>query len=132
MRQYRFVFLHDPKSWATATAVLWAPPICLVLALPVLVSGSIAAWIALALGIGLGETRLRVRRSIERALWPVVGASSDPGRWRAERLMRPVWWMVHALSAAGAPLSRRVDWAGIRYRVDRPQFVVIEAREAPR
>ena len=132
LRQYRFVFLHEPVSWATAMAVLWTPPVCLLLALPAFASGSLAAWSALAVGLGLGEARLRIRRSIERTLWPAVAATSEPRRWRAERLTRPIWWMAHALSAAGAPLSRKIAWAGIRYRVDSPQAVAIEAREAPR
>ena len=132
MRQYRFVFLHDPRSWATAMAVLWAPPICLALATPALAAGSAAAWIALALGLALAEVRTRIRRSIERTLWPALGATHDALRWRAERLTRPIWWMTHALSAAGAPLSRSIAWAGIRYRVYGPQNVVIETREAPR
>jgi hypothetical protein len=132
IRQYRFVFLHQPRSWAAAAATLWAPPVCLALAIPGFLVGTPGPWVILAIGLALGEARLRIRRSIEQTLWPAEAATRDPGRWRKERLLRPVWWMAHALSAACAPLSRRIVWAGIRYRVDGPQRVVIEAREAPR
>jgi hypothetical protein len=42
--------------------------------------------------------------------------------------MRPVWHGFHALAAAGAPFSRRIDWAGVRYRLNGPQDVIIERR----
>ena len=132
VRQYRFVFLHEPWTWAVATAVLWAPPLFLTLAVPAFLSDSPAPWIVLAIGLGLAEARTRIRRSIERTLWPALPETRSARRWRIESLLRPVWWMAHAISAAGAPLSRRIDWAGIRYRVDGPQNVVIEARKPAR
>ena len=47
----------------------------------------------------------------------------------AERWRRPVWWLIHALSAVAAPLSRTIEWAGIRYRVNGPQSVIVERRD---
>ncbi len=133
VRQYRFVWIHQPKSFAVALASLWAPPVCLALAAPSLMQGAASAWLALALILALGEVRGRLRRGIERALWPdLAGGPRDRRRWLAERWLRPVWWLVHSLSAAAAPLSRTIDWAGIRYRVNGPQDVVIERRRDAR
>ena len=129
VRQYRFVYLHQPKNWAAAALTLWAPPLCIALAAPALIAGSALAWAALALVLVLGEARVRLRRSLQRALWPEVGGPDDERCWRAERWLRPVWHFLHALSAAGAPLTRRIEWAGIRYFVRGPQDVVIEGSE---
>ncbi|HME84025.1 MAG TPA: glycosyltransferase family 2 protein [Roseiarcus sp.] len=131
VRQYRIVYIHQPKNWAIALVFLWAPPICLALAAPSLAAGSFVAWLALALILALAEVRTRVRRGIQRALWPDVGGPRDERRWRAERWLRPVWLFAHALCAAGAPLSRTIDWAGVRYRVAGPQNVVVERRGDP-
>jgi hypothetical protein len=128
VRQYRFVFIHQPWSWAVAMAALWAPPICLMLAAPAFGSGSVAPWVALVIGLSLAEIRLRIRGSIERTLWPSLAAANTRKRKWRQRLLGPVCWMAHAVSAAGAPLSRRITWAGIRYHVDGPQSVVIESR----
>ena len=131
VRQYRFVFLHQPWSWAVAMAALWTPPICLTLAAPAFVSGAAGLWALLA-GLALTEIRARIRASIERTLWPGLAATPSGGRAWAGRLLRPVGWMAHALSAAGAPLSRRITWAGVRYRVDGRQQVVVEGRTPAR
>ena len=108
VRQYRVVFLHQPKDWAAAALCLWAPPVCLALAAPAFLRGSALAWGALLLVIVLGDLRSRLRRSLERALWPEIAGSRDGRRWRVDRFLRPVWSLAHALCAAGAPLSRRV------------------------
>jgi hypothetical protein len=129
VRQYRIIYTHQPKNWVVACAVLWAPPVCLALAAPSVLSGSLSAWMTLVFIVALGEIRTRLRRSVQRALWPDLSGPRDDRRWRAERLLRPVWWMMHALSAAGAPLARTIDWAGIRYRVDGPQSVIVERRD---
>jgi hypothetical protein len=131
VRQYRIVYIHQPKNWAVALVFLWAPPICLALAAPSLAAGSFVAWLALALILALAEVRTRLRRGIQRALWPDIGGPRDERRWRAERWLRPVWLFAHALCAAGAPLSRTIDWAGVRYRVAGPQNVVVERRADP-
>jgi hypothetical protein len=131
VRQYRIVYIHQPKNWAVALVFLWAPPICLALAAPSLAAGSFVAWLALALILALAEVRTRLRRGIQRALWPDIGGPRDKRRWRAERWLRPVWLFAHALCAAGAPLSRTIDWAGVRYRVAGPQNVVVERRADP-
>jgi hypothetical protein len=36
------------------------------------------------------------------------------------------------LCSAGAPLSRTIDWAGVRYRVNGPQIVTLERRDTLR
>ena len=131
VRQYRIVYLHQPGSWAIALVFLWAPPIYLALVLPAFVAGSPAAWLALAFVLALAEVRTRMRRGIQRALWPELGGPCDDRRWRAERWLRPVWLLIHALCAAGAPLSRTIEWAGVRYRVAGPQKVVVEGRNDP-
>ena len=131
VRQYRLVYMHHPRAWAAALVCLWAPPICLLLAAPSFVAGSPVAFVALALVLALGELRTRLRRGIQRALWPDLGGSLDDPRWRIERLMRPVWHGVHAICAAIAPLSRRIDWAGVRYWVKGPQEVIVESRRSP-
>jgi hypothetical protein len=131
VRQYRLIYIHQPASWAIAFAFLWAPPVCLAVAAPGLADGSPLAWAALALILLFAEVRMRLRRGLQRALWPDAGGARDNRRWRVERLLRPVWHLVHAVCAAGAPLSRTIDWAGIRYRVDRPQKVIIEGRVEP-
>jgi Glycosyl transferase family 21 len=130
VRQYRMVYFHRRRSWAIATACLWAPPVCLLLAAPSLADWSAQAWAAFALIVALGEVRTRLRRSLQKALWPEVGGPRDERRWRVERLMRPVWHLAHAVSAAGAPLSRTVNWAGVRYRVNAPQDVIVESRSS--
>ena len=132
VRQYRLVWIHQPRNFAIALICLWAPPICLALAAPRFAAGSPAAWIALGLVVALGEARARLRRSIQRALWPHLEGARDERRWLAERWLRPLWWIVHALSAAAAPLSRTIEWAGIRYRVNGPQDVIVERREGVR
>ena len=131
VRQYRIIFVHQPDAWAVALLCLWAPPVCLALATPSLFAGSPGAWLAIVLIVALGEVRTRLRQGIQTALWPEVDGPADRRRWRAERLMRPVWHLMHALSAAGAPLSRTISWAGIRYRMNGPQDVVVEARSDP-
>jgi Glycosyltransferase like family 2 len=131
VRQYRIVYIHQPMSWAIALVFLWAPPIYLALAAPSLAAGSPAAWLAIALILALAEVRTRLRRGIQRALWPDIGGPRDDRRWRAERWLRPVWLFAHALCAAGAPLSRTIDWAGVRYRVVGPQNVTVEHRSDP-
>ncbi|MGA7196906.1 MAG: glycosyltransferase family 2 protein [Roseiarcus sp.] len=131
VRQYRIIYLHQPGSWAIALVFLWAPPIYLALAAPSFVSGLPAAWLSLALILALAEVRTRLRRGIQRALWPELCGPRDARRWRAERWLRPVWLLIHALCAAGAPLSRTIDWAGVRYRVAGPQNVVVERRSDP-
>jgi hypothetical protein len=131
VRQYRIIFLHRPGSWALVLASLWAPPICLLLIAPSLAAGSHVAWLMAAFVLGLGELRTWLRRDLQRVLWPEIDGPRDERRWRVERLMRPVWHLMHAVSAAGAPLSRTIDWAGVRYRVEGPQTVIIEARKSP-
>ncbi len=128
VRQYRLVFLHRPSAWAIALACLWAPLLCLALAAPALLAGSIVAWAAIAVLVALGEIRARLRHGIERALWPELDGPRERRRWRVERVMRPVWRVLHALAAAGAPLSREIDWAGVRYRVLAPQRIEIASR----
>ena len=70
MRQYRFLYTQDPQAWAVALVCLWAPPICLALAAPSFVAGSPGAWIALAFVTACGEVRTRLRRAVQRTLWP--------------------------------------------------------------
>jgi hypothetical protein len=55
-----------------------------------------------------------------------AGRSGKADRWRVDRFARPIWWLAHALCAAAAPMSRTVDWAGIRYHVKGPRNVVVE------
>ena len=131
VRQYQMVYFHDWRAWAIAALCLWTPPVCLLVVATRLAAGSAPAWAAIALIVALGEVRIRLRRSLQKALWPEVGGSRDDRRWRIERLMRPVWHMAHALAAAGAPLSRTIDWAGVRYRVNGPQNVIVERRTSP-
>ncbi len=131
VRQYRIVYIHEPRSWAVALICLWAPPVCLALASPSFVAGSPVAFSALAIVLALGELRTRLRRGIQRALWLDLRGPRDARRWRVERLMRPVWHLMHAICAAAAPLSRKIDWAGVRYKVESPQAVRIESRESP-
>jgi hypothetical protein len=129
VRQYRLVWIHQPKIWALAFGCMWAPPLCLALSAPSLVKGALGSWLGLALIVALGEVRCRIRRDIQRSLWPQIDRAYDGRRWLAERWLRPVWWLVHALSVAAAPLSRTIDWAGVRYRVNGPQSVIVEGRE---
>jgi hypothetical protein len=131
VRQYRLIYIHQPRSWAVALVCLWAPPICLALAAPSFAVGSPAAFATLALVVALGELRTRLRRGVQRALWPDVGGPMDARRWRVERLLRPIWHIMHATCAAIAPLSRKIDWAGVRYLVEGPQAVVVESRQSP-
>jgi Glycosyl transferase family 21 len=129
VRQYRLVWIHQPKRWALAVACMWAPPVCLALSAPGLMKGAAAAWLAVVFIVALGELRGRIRRDIQRSLWPELDRAHDGRRWLAERWLRPVWWLAHALSAAAAPLTRTIDWAGIRYRVNGPQSVIVEGRD---
>jgi len=133
VRQYRLLWLHEPWAWTIAILCLWTPPIALASALPGLATGSLSAWAAVGFVATLGEVRSRLRLRIQRALWPEIGLTrAEEVRWRVDRLLRPVWWLLHALCAAGAPLSRTIDWAGVRYRVKGPQIVAVERRDAPR
>ena len=84
VRQYRLVWIHQPKSFAVALASLWTPPICFALAAPSLLQGAAWAWLAVAVIVALGEVRGRLRRGIERALWPNL----DRGRARQAALAR--------------------------------------------
>jgi hypothetical protein len=126
VRQYRLVWIHQPASWAVAMACLWAPPAFLSLSAPGLLSGSPGLWAALAIVIILGDIRARLRRRIQSALWPQIGGAMDERHWRVDRFARPIWWLAHALCAAAAPMSRTIDWAGIRYHVKGPQNVAVE------
>ena len=128
VRQYRFVYLHNWRDWAVAAVVLWVPIVACALLAPFLAAGAIWAWASLAALVALAEIRTALRRSLQRALWTGLEGRRDDRRWRAERLLRPVWHLAHALSAAGAPLSRTIDWAGIRYRVNAPQDIVVTRR----
>jgi len=60
VRQYRIIWIHNPKHWAIAVACLWAPPLFLALAAPSLMAGAAGAWAALALIVGLGESSAAV------------------------------------------------------------------------
>jgi hypothetical protein len=127
VRQYRLVWIHQPASWAVAMACLWAPPAFLILSAPGLLTMSPVPWAALAIIIILGGARARVRRQIQTALWPEIGGTgTERRRWRADCFARPIWWLAHALCAAAAPMSRTVNWAGVRYHVEGPQNVVVE------
>ena len=133
VRQYRLIWLHEPWSWTVALMCLWTPPITVAAALPSLATGSPHAWAAVGFVAALGEVRSRLRLRIQRALWPEIGPTRlEKLRWRVDSLLRPVWWLLHALCAAGAPLSRTIDWAGVRYRVDGPQIVAVERRDTLR
>jgi hypothetical protein len=127
VRQHRLVWLHEPWTWAIALLCLWAPPIAIACALPSLTSGSPRVWAVAGLIAILGEVRTRARLRIQRALWPDIGLTqAEKVRWRVDRLLRPAWWLLHALCAAAAPLSRTIDWAGVRYRVKGPQSVTAD------
>ena len=128
VRQYRFIYLHIWQDWAVAVIVLWIPVVAFVLIAPSLAAGAGWAWASLAALVALAEIRTAIRRSIQKALWKGLESPRDNRRWTAERLLRPVWHLAHALSAAGAPLSRTIDWAGIRYRVNAPQDIVVTRR----
>ncbi len=128
VRQYRLVYLHNWRDWAVALVVLWIPVVAFVLIAPSLAVGVVWAWGSLAVLVALAEIRPALRRSLQWAVWTGLAGPRDDRRWRAERLLRPVWHLVHALSAAGAPLSRTIDWAGIRYRVNTPQDIVVTRR----
>jgi cellulose synthase/poly-beta-1,6-N-acetylglucosamine synthase-like glycosyltransferase len=129
VRQYRLVWIHQPASWAIALAFLWLPPTCFMLSAPSLLSGSPSIWATLIVILILGDVRTRLRQQIQAALWPGSGPTKfEKQRWRAERLARPLWWLAHALCAAAAPMSRTVNWAGIRYQVKAPQKVLVERR----
>ncbi len=131
VRQHRLLFMHEPHIWAAALVCLWAPPICALVAAPAFLAGSPLAYGALALVLALAELRARLRRGVQLALWPELGGPLDQNLWRVERLLRPVWHGAHAMCAAIAPLSRRIDWAGVRYRVEGRQSVVVESRRNP-
>ncbi len=128
VRQYRFVYMHTPRTWVICALFLWAPIVCFAVAAPSLAKGSTLAWAAVALIVVLGEARIRMRRSLQKALWPDLGDPRDDRRWRVERLMRPVSHFIHAAAAVAAPFGRTIDWAGVRYQVDAPQSVIIERR----
>jgi cellulose synthase/poly-beta-1,6-N-acetylglucosamine synthase-like glycosyltransferase len=128
VRQYRIVYLHSRREWAVAMVVLWIPVVAFIMIAPSLVSGVGWVWAALAVLLALAEIRTALRRSLQKALWQGLEGPRDNGRWRVESLLRPVWRLLHALSAAGAPLSRTIDWAGIRYRVNGPQDIVVTRR----
>jgi hypothetical protein len=109
--------------------VLVGPPAFLTLSAPSLLSGTPGVWAGLAVIIIFGEIRTHFRRQIQIAMWPEIGRTKiEFRRWSADRLARPVWWLAHALCAAAAPLSRTIDWAGIRYQVNGPQSVTVERR----
>ncbi len=129
VRQYRLVWIHQPRNSFIALVVLWAPPVCLALAAPSFAAGSPLAWIALLLVVVFGEVRTRLRRGPPAR--PVAGPLRGARRAAVARRgwLRPVWWTMHALSAAAAPLSRTIDCAGIRYRINGPQDVIVERRE---
>ena len=86
---------------------------------------------ALAFVVALGEVRGRLRRSIQRGAVAGPRWGPDERRWPAEGRLRPFWLFIHALSSSAAPLSRRIEWAGIRYRVKWTQDVIVERREEP-
>jgi hypothetical protein len=108
--------------------VLWIPVVAFIMVAPSLAVGVGWVWGALAVLLALAEIRTALRRSLQKALWQGLEGPRDDRRWRAERLLRPVWQLLHALSTAGAPLSRTIDWAGIRYRVNGPQDIVVTRR----
>ena len=132
VRQYRFVYLHNWRDWAIAVVVLWVPIVAFVLIAPSLAAGAGWAWAALAALVALAEIRTAVAAQPSEGAVERTGRSARRPAMAAERLLRPVWHLAHALSAAGAPLSRTIDWAGIRYRVNAPQDIVVTRRSPVR
>jgi hypothetical protein len=117
VRQYRLLRTHRPGLWAMAMTVLLLPPVALLANVPALAAGSVATWLGLAVILGLGETRTRLRQRIQAAIWGKAVAGDSRRRWAIDRWLRPIWWLLHAGCAAAAALSRTIRWAGVTYRI---------------
>ena len=122
-RQYRIIWLHDPRLWVFAAVGTIIPTAAAIIALGMAVQGSASAVFLLAVSICLGEVRFRCRRRIVTALWGERTALRLAKYWRVERWLRPVWLSFHALCVLSALGSRRIRWAGIDYVVRGPQDV---------
>ncbi|WP_245276371.1 glycosyltransferase [Methylocapsa aurea] len=129
-RQYRLILMHVPSLWVFAALVTLVPVAAALLSLILAFQGQIPAIAALAVSTALGELRFRYRRRIFRSLWRETDAASLAGYWRAERLLRPVWWCFHLACVFAALGSRHIHWAGIDYQVRGPQDVEVLWRRA--
>ncbi|ACB94100.1 glycosyltransferase [Beijerinckia indica] len=130
-RQYRIIFTHAPLLWTFAAFCLLVPILAAVLACLLAVRGDIGAIAMLAIAMLAGEIRFWCRRRIATALWQADDSHDYPLTSRADRLLRPLWWMFHALCILAAPWSRRIKWAGIDYLIKGPQDVSILHRDYP-
>ena len=128
VRQYRFIYLHIWQDWAVAVVVLWIPVVAFFLIAPSLAAGAGWAWASLAALVALAEIRTAVRRSIQKALWTGLEGPRDDRRWTGGAPSPPSLAPGARPRRRGAPLSRTIDWAGIRYRVNAPQDIVVTRR----
>ncbi|MBV8850998.1 MAG: glycosyltransferase family 2 protein [Methylobacteriaceae bacterium] len=124
-RQYQLILTHDPDLWLLAALGTAIPAFSFVLAIVLLLQGSVFALCVLALAGVLGAVRTQLRRRIVTALWGRELTSGLAGFWTIDRWLRPLWWAFHTVCVFSAPGSRRISWAGVDYIVRSPQDIEV-------
>ncbi len=129
-RQYLMLRFYAPRHWLLAAWTLCIPVVGAMLAVAAACTGSLAAALCVGAAILLHLLRHGVRLSIARRVLPIEIAAAA----------RPVfgfgWWgwplvhIVHTGAFLGSLWGREFEWSGIRYRLCRPEEVVILDRSA--
>jgi hypothetical protein len=129
-RQYMLVRFYAPRHWLLAGWTLCVPVIGAVLAIAAACTGSHAAPLCLGAVILLRVLRHGLRLSIARRVLPREIAETAAPVFRFGWWAWPLVHIVHTAVFLGSLWGREFEWAGIRYRVWRPEEVAILSRPA--
>lgn len=114
-RQYLFIRWYMPKHWLLAAAGTTLPLLGWAVALPLAVTGDVAAIATIIVANGLDQVRASLRRQVPRILW----GTEMPQRMAAiDRFATPAVQAFHAAIIWSTLFGRSMTWAGRRYRLD--------------
>jgi ceramide glucosyltransferase len=127
-RQYLLTRVYAPRHWLLAAWTLCVPVIGAVIVAAAICAGSLVAALCLGAAILLRVQRHGLRLSIARQVLPKEIAEA------AAPVLRFGWWawplvhIVHTAVFLGSLWGREFEWAGIRYRICRPNKVAVLSR----
>ncbi len=128
-RQYMQIRLHAPRYWLGALVAVTGLFAGWPLAIASAAQGNDLAAAALVVVVACDQIRAAIRRDIVRLLWGDAGLVELRLPLLLDRIATPICLGLHALIIASAGIGREIRWAGVRYRVDSPQDVVVLARD---
>ncbi|MEO0413505.1 MAG: glycosyltransferase family 2 protein [Verrucomicrobiota bacterium] len=129
-RQYFQVKVYAPITFTFANLIFLIYLLGLGTAIFAIAGAYFKAWIPVAAVYALDQLRAMGRESVYRKLFAdnekVVRRLTGTS-W-VEHLLTPVWMLFHAMIIFSVWFKRKVTWAGITYRVTKPNLTEVVSR----